>query len=195
MAVWAVWSWVWPSMLAITNFGPVITSTDLKLRPLRIEDEASFRAAHRAILPEGFTFGWALEEGTPWGAYLERLAEQRIGKNLPPGTVPATFLIADVAGRIVGRTSIRHTLNDHLERVGGHIGYAVLAQYRRRGYATEILRQSIIIARSVGVGRVLVTCDEDNIGSAAVIHANNGQLDNIVRTEPGRAAKRRYWID
>lgn len=60
MAVWAVWSWVWPSMVTMTNFGPVITSTDLKLRPLRIEDEAPFRAAHRALLPEGFTFGWAL---------------------------------------------------------------------------------------------------------------------------------------
>jgi predicted acetyltransferase len=175
--------------------GVVITSTDLKLRPLRIADEEPFRAAHRAMISEGFDFGWGLEEGTQWSTYLERLADQRVGTGLPPGIVPATFLVADVAGCIVGRTSIRHTLNDQLARVGGHIGYAVLAHYRRRGHATEILRQSVIIARSIGVGRVLVTCDDDNVGSAAVIHANGGLLDNVVETEPGKTPKRRYWID
>jgi predicted acetyltransferase len=175
--------------------GVVITSTDLKLRPLRIADEEPFRAAHRAMISEGFDFGWGLEEGTQWSKYLERLADQRVGTGLPPGIVPQTFLVADVAGCIVGRTSIRHPLNDQLARVGGHIGYAVLAQYRRRGHATEILRQSVIIARSIGVGRVLITCDDDNVGSAAVIHANGGLLDNVVETEPGKTPKRRYWID
>jgi predicted acetyltransferase len=79
--------------------------------------------------------------------------------------------------------------------VGGHIGYGVLAQYRRRGYATEILRQSLVVARSVGVGRVLVTCDDDNVGSAAVIEAIGGRLENVVDAAPGKAPKRRYWID
>ncbi|MFE0021811.1 GNAT family N-acetyltransferase [Amycolatopsis sp. NPDC059021] len=170
-------------------------STSLRLRPLRLEDEDAFRAAHRAMLPEGFEFGWAFDEGTSWSAYLERLGDERIGRQLPPGIVPATFLVAEVGGRVVGRTSVRHVLNDYLERFEGHIGYGVLAPYRRRGYATEILRQSLVIARSVGVGRVLVTCDEDNAGSAAVIEANGGRLDNVVPTEPGRPAKRRYWID
>nr|AAN75602.1 putative acetyltransferase [Saccharopolyspora erythraea NRRL 2338] len=104
------------------------------------------------------------------------------------------LLVADVGGEIVGRTSIRHVINDFLASVGGHIGYAVLPQHRRRGYATEILRQSLVVARAHGVKRVLVTCD-DNIASIAVIEACGGQLDSLVPAEPGAPSRRRYWID
>ena len=65
---------------------------------------------------------------------------------------------------------------------------------RRRGYATEILRQSLIIARASGVGRVLVICDDGNAGSRAVIEACGGQLESVAEITAG-APIRRYWID
>ena len=108
--------------------------------------------------------------------------------------MPGTFLVADIAGEIVGRTSIRFTLNAFLTERGGHIGYCVLPQHRRRGYATQILRQSLIIARAAGVGRVLVTCDQDNAGSRTVIEACGGVLDSVVHVG-GKPPALRFWID
>jgi predicted acetyltransferase len=66
---------------------------------------------------------------------------------------------------------------------------------RRRGYATEILRQSLTIVRAIGVDRVLVTCDDDNAGSAAAIESSGGELESVTRTAPSQPLKRRYWIN
>ena len=173
----------------------LLARAPLRLRPLRPDDESAFAAAHRVMAAEGFTFGLGYKPDMPWSEYLSALAEQRAGVNLPTGSVPATFLVADVAGKIVGRASIRYALNDFLAREGGHIGYAVLPPHRRRGYATAILRQSLVIARANGVERVLVSCDDGNVGSAAVIEACGGRLDSVTRASSGTALIRRYWID
>jgi len=44
------------------------------------------------------------------------------------------------------------------------------------------------------VDRVLVTCDQDNPGSRAVIESCGGVLDSIV-TVDGKHSVLRFWID
>lgn len=103
--------------------------------------------------------------------------------------------MAVVTGKIVGRVSLRHELNDFLLREGGHIGYGVVPSERRKGYAKEILRQTLELASRLGIKRVLLTCDDNNEGSSRTIEAHAGKLENKI-LEPGMSvAKRRYWID
>jgi len=166
---------------------------DLRLRPVRLQDEAVVRAGQDAMVGEDFVFALGLEAEMTFEEYVAALDLHRRGLELPPDRVPATFLLAEVAGEVVGRTSVRHELNDRLLAEGGHIGYGVLAGHRRRGYAREILRQSLVIARSYGADPVLVTCDDDNPGSIAIIEANGGRLD-ADQPYAGTAPQRRYWI-
>jgi predicted acetyltransferase len=118
------------------------------------------------------------------------------GRIRPALVAASTFLFAFVGDRIVGRVSIRHALNSLLERLGGHIGYAVVPEFRRQGHGTEILRQALPIDREkAGIRRVLVTCDDDNLGSIKVIETNGGVLANVISGPDLATPKRRYWID
>ncbi|WP_456823235.1 GNAT family N-acetyltransferase [Cellulomonas sp. P5_E12] len=164
----------------------------LLLRALSVSDEQDARAAHRELADSGFEFVLGLDEAPSWPALLESLERERTGRDLPPGRVPATFLVAVVGDRIVGRLSVRHRLNAYLAEVGGHIGYAVRPAARRRGYATEILRAGLRVAGDQGVACALVTCDDDNVGSATVIERCGGVLRDTVDVDGSR--KRRYDV-
>jgi predicted acetyltransferase len=66
----------------------------------------------------------------------------------------------------------------------GHIGYAVVPWKRRRGYATEALRQLLTEAKAEGLTYVEITTDPDNPASRRVIEANRGVLIEIFKKPP-----------
>ncbi len=168
-------------------------AVSLRLRPLREEDEPEARAAHAELEADAFTFllGWDPE--MPWPAYVQLLLDRKRGLRLVERWVPSSFLVAEAGGAIVGRASVRHRLNDFLLQEGGHIGYAVRPAHRRRGYGSEILRQALVVARAEGADDVLVTCDEHNEASAALIERQGGVLEDV-RDGLDGVRKRRYWI-
>ncbi|HEY0428779.1 MAG TPA: GNAT family N-acetyltransferase [Pyrinomonadaceae bacterium] len=108
--------------------------------------------------------------------FLERLSNFARSTGLPPNRVPQNtfWLVGD--GKILGESNLRHYLNAELETEGGHIGYAVRPSARRRGYGTLILRLTLEKAKNLGLKRVLVTCDTDNVGSSKIIEKNGGEL-------------------
>lgn len=171
-------------------------SQTLVLRRPREDEEDEFLRAHRATTPEVPYFLHYYEEGMSLRRYLEVLDERERGLGLPANHVRSTFLFAFKGDRIVGRVSIRHALNDLLLRAGGHIGYVVVPDFRRQGHATAMLRLALHFAhQKLGHDRVLLTCDDDNIGSIKTIENNGGVLENVVIGPDLDKPKRRYWID
>jgi predicted acetyltransferase len=173
----------------ITDHGGVAR---LRLRPPIPSDEVEVLAAQRELASDNFVFAF-LQPEQSFAEYVQTVEDHRHGGSLADGWVPSTWLLAVVDGGVVGRSSIRFELNDSLRMKGGHIGYAVRPGHRRRGYATEILRQSLIVARAAGVDRALLTCDDDNIASSTVIEALGGRQENVIDVDGVRL--RRYWID
>lgn len=165
----------------------------LALRPPGPRDETACLAAQAEF--ESFPFLLHWEPGMEWSSYIARLEGMRRRADVPEGLVPSAFLLAEVEGELVGRVSVRFALTDYLAAQGGHIGYGVRPAFRRRGYATEILRLAVAIARSEGVGRILVVCDDDNVGSARVIERCGGVFESFVTTQEGSSRLRRYLID
>jgi predicted acetyltransferase len=167
--------------------------TSLRLRPLTVDDEDAVMEGQRVMAADGFVFALGYDDAMSWTDYLQFLEARRHSVDVTDEAVPGTFLVAEVNREIVGRVSIRHVLNAFLLHEGGHIGFGVLPGHRRQGYASEILRQSLQRARNLGIVRVLVTCDDDNVGSAAVIEGAGGVLGSVVDSSDGRPV-RRYWI-
>jgi predicted acetyltransferase len=165
----------------------------LVLRPPGPADEAACLSAHRTLRDYPFLLLW--QPDVAWDSYVRLLDGLREGTAVREGLVPSTFLLAEDDGALVGRLSVRFELNDVLAAEGGHIGYAVLPAFRRRGYATELMRRAVTIARDGGVERILVFCDDDNLASATVIERAGGVLESVVSKPEGGPPLRRYWID
>ena len=147
----------------------------------------------KLILPEQIT-------ATQYAAYLKDWGAERIvpiasanPKNLPfeewrresiqkrtrvpEGFVNETlyFLTDDNETKLFGAVDIRHELNDYLRLFGGHIGYGIVPS-----------------ERSIGIKKVLITCNDTNTGSAKTIESAGGVLENKVLEEG--ILTRRYWV-
>ena len=139
--------------------------------------------------------------GSPWvifkndyhdfDDYLARLETKTESEGRVPDSV--FFLLDEERNRLLGAVNIRHYLNESLLRNGGHIGDGIRPSERRKGYATEMIRLALIECRKLGIRKVLMVCDKDNIASAKSILRNGGVLENEI-VAPDGETEQRYWI-
>ncbi len=123
-------------------------------------------------------------------------------KYTEPATVPADKVQATQFvclrardGRVLGMLQVRHTLNRYLKEYAGHIGYSVRPSERRKGYAEWMLQQALGYCRSLGLPRVMVSCEPNNVGSRRTILASGGVYENTVWEPDEKIHLERYWIE
>ena len=125
-----------------------------------------------------------------WVKFVENT---KYKETVTPGFVTAhTFLAVNDTDKIVGVINARHELNDYLLNFGGHIGYSVRKSERRKGYGKKMLNYISEFLFSLGLEKILITCDKNNIASKRTIESCGGILENEV-IEESRITLR-YWI-
>jgi predicted acetyltransferase len=166
-----------------------------------IRPSPRLESTHRSLIRE---FAERGEELVPWvlaevdddfEKYVSRLERHSKGVDLPSGFVPSTtYWLVNGSEEILAVSNLRHELTPFLLDYGGHIGFGVRPSARRQGHATEILKRTLIEARGLGIGDVLVTCDKGNTGSAKAIVNNGGKLWDERYLEEHFCVLQRYWI-
>jgi predicted acetyltransferase len=170
---------------------------NIEMRELRAEDGEQCAAIHREMKEKG-NFNFLLsdyQQGEDFAGYLERVWIYKDPATVPEGKVVSTFFIALVDGKVAGRLSIRHELNEWLALVGGHIGYGVAPEFRGQGIATYMLQHGLKFLADLGVDRCFISCLPHNEPSRKTIESAGGEFAGLVQdpTEGG-ALYRTYWI-
>ena len=124
-----------------------------------------------------------------WVKFVENT---KYKETVTPGFVTAHTFFALDNDKIVGIINARHELNDYLLNLGGHIGYSVRKSERRKGYAKKMLNYTSKFLFSLGLEKILITCDKNNVASKRTIESCGGILENEVIEE--NRTTLRYWI-
>lgn len=124
--------------------------------------------------------------------YIKQAKQYEKG-DLPKGKVRESKLWLVDKDQFIGRIGIRHTLNGKLKKFGGNIGYAIRPSKRKKGYGYKALELALKKAQKIGLEKVMITCNDDNIASQKIIEKHGGKLKSK-RTHEGTLI-RHYWID
>lgn len=136
-----------------------------------------------AAVEEGLPTSWIDDAAADPAGFVDRRRRVR-----ELWAVPVTELWFVDGSDYLGTVVIRHCLTPALTREGGHIGYHVVLCHRRRGHASQMLTQARSFCQGLGLADVLITCDEDNVGSRRVIEANSCVLERVA------GGQARYWV-
>ena len=171
-------------------------AAELKLIEPSLELRSQYTAMVKELISAGDGNNWYCEPALKnFTEFVHRCLEWEKGRNLLDGWVPAsTFWLTRNENVLLGVSSLRHKLNKHLLKFGGHIGYAIRPSQRQKGYGSSILKLTLAEAKRLGLKKVLITCGDSNVASIKIIEKNGGVLMDKCDRDKSAKLTRRYWI-
>ena len=169
----------------------------IEMRELRLEDALDAARVHKAMMElddwEFLLSDYVQDE--EFSQYINRVTSWKDEETVPEGRVASTYLVAVIEGKIAGRLSIRHRLNDFLGLVGGHIGYGVAPEFRGKGVATYMLKYGLEFMKERGEEKVFISCHSENEASRRIIEKCGGEFAALVpHPYENGELYRTYWI-
>lgn len=141
----------------------------------------------RRIL-EGYTFEEALE-------MCLSMEDKEYAKSFGRCPSKTFLLIRQSDNKIVGSNNVRWDLTKEMLRFVGHIGYGIRPTERRKGYNKINLYLAMIEAQKLGLERVMLDCDVNNIGSDKTLKALGGSLERTEIDPEDGILTNVYWFD
>lgn len=105
------------------------------------------------------------------------------------------LLIRESDNKIVATINIRWNLSEAMLKSGGHIGYGVRPTERMKGYNKINLYMGLIEAKKLGLKKVMIDCDADNIASEKTILALGGAFERCDIDPYSNTKIKVYWIN
>lgn len=105
------------------------------------------------------------------------------------------LLIRESDNKIVGSINVRWNLSEEMKRFGGNIGYGIRPTERRKGYNKINLYLGLIEAQKLGLDKVMLDCDVNNLGSARTMQALGGVLERTEVDPYDGLLTSVYWFD
>ena len=134
-------------------------------------------------------------EGYTFEEALKRCLNMEI-KGFSERCQSKTFLlIRENDNKIVGSINVRWNLNEEMLKFGGHIGYGIRPTERRKGYNKINLYLGMIEAQKIGLEKVMLGCDVENIASNKSIEALGGELERTEVDPYDGILTNIYWLN
>ena len=105
------------------------------------------------------------------------------------------FLIRKNDNKLIGMINIRHHLTPKMLVHGGHIRYGIRPTERRKGYNKINLYLGLIEAKKIGLDKVMLDCDVENLGSSKTMEALGGKLERTEIDPYDGILTSVYWIN
>jgi predicted acetyltransferase len=165
-----------------------------------IEYKDSFLAALKEYHDEGrYLYNDYDKIKSDFPAFVKALRAERGYPHQPyqdwvePVPETVTWLVKD--DEYLGTVDIRHRLNWHLEKWGGHIHFIVRPSHRGKGFGKKLLLKAIPIANYLGIEKALIIVAPDNLIAIRVIESCGGQFDDDLPQTEQFPARKTYWLD
>jgi|HigsolmetaAR203D_1030402.scaffolds.fasta_scaffold00402_12 predicted acetyltransferase len=178
------------------NFSQREQKADLAL----IEPSAQYESSFRDMVEEWEASGEKMApfvlrmDMNDFESYVRTLRQMKTEPTDGRKTVnSSTFWLTDGRGRVLGAVNIRHALNEHLLKIGGHITFGIRPSERGKGYAKRMLELAMEEARKLNLSRVLIVCGADHEAARRTILSAGGVREN--QTFFNGKMYDRYWID